>query len=102
MIKFLGKNKIYNETVLHQFSENETIFDVAKKYNISVELLKRNKTQNIYAGQCIAISGLNKKYHIVKPTETILSISTLYHTTPELILKKNNVQQIFIGQLLEI
>ncbi|MBR1925422.1 MAG: LysM peptidoglycan-binding domain-containing protein [Clostridia bacterium] len=102
MIKFLGKNKIYNETILHQFSANETLFDVAKKYNISLEVLKHNKTQNIYAGQCIAISGLNKKYHLVRPTETIKSIAKLYNTTPLDILKKNNVQQIFIGQLLEI
>lgn len=102
MITILGKNKFKSGQVLHQVKQNETFKDIAKKYNISTEVLKQNPTKELYAGQCILISGLDKKYHVVKPTETIFEIAKKYNTTPEKILEKNHTKNIFIGQLLEI
>ncbi len=102
MINFLGKNKFSSPEILYRAKQGETLSDIAKKYNIGMEVLRQNPTKDLYEGQCILICGLDKKYHIVKPAETISSIAKMYNTSPEVILEKNNTQQIFIGQLLEI
>ena len=102
MIKFLGKNKVFNSTILHRVQKDETLEDIAKIYNISTQILKQNITKNLYAGNCLAICGLNKKYHIVKPCETILSIAKQYDISAEQLLQKNKITKIFIGQMLEI
>lgn len=102
MFKFLGKNKVFNSTILHQVKLGETLKDIAKEYNVNYEILKQNPTQELYAGQCVLVSHLGKKYHIVKPLETVSSISKLYNISEEELLQKNNARQIFIGQLLEI
>ena len=102
MIKVLGKNKVFNSTILHKVEKGQTIDDIAKIYNVSIELLRQNKTKNLYPGQVIALSGLNKKYHIVKPAETIQSIAKQYDISVDYILSKNKIEKIFIGELLEI
>jgi len=102
MFNFIGKNKVFNNTVLHQVTTGQTLKDIAKQYNTNLEVLKQNPTKELYAGQCIALTNLDKKYHVVKPAETIQTIAQKYKTTPEIILQKNKVRQIFIGQLLEV
>lgn len=100
MFKFLGKNKAFNSTVLHEVLEGETLEQIARKYGVTVQALKQNPTKEIYAGQRIAISGMDRRYHVVKPTETLASIAKLYNTTTAAIKEKNKTQQIFVGQLL--
>jgi len=102
MFNFIGKNKTFNTTILHQVTTGQTLKDIARQYNTNLEVLKQNPTKELYTGQCIALTNLDKKYHVVKPAETIQSIAQKYETTPEKILEKNNAQQIFIGQLLEV
>lgn len=102
MFDFLGKNKRFTQDVLHQVTTGQTLNDIARQYNSNLEVLKQNPTKNLYSGQCLMLSNLDKKYHIVKPAETIQKIADKYHSTPEKIMQKNNVRQIFIGQLLEI
>ncbi len=102
MFKFLGKNKAFNSTVLHEVKEGETLEQIARKYGITVQALKQNPTSEIYAGQRIAISGMDHTYHVVKPTETLASIARLYNTTVAILKEKNKTQQVFVGQLLII
>lgn len=102
MFNFLGKNKVFNNTILHQVTNEENLKDIAKQYNTNLEVLKQNPTKELYEGQCIALSNLDKKYHLVQPTQTLQYIAELYKSTPQKILQKNNVREIFIGQLLEI
>ena len=102
MIKFLGKNKVFNPNILHRVSKNETIFDIAQIYNVNPKILEKKYGTNIYVGKCLIIFCSNKKYHIVKPTETIAGICKQYDISPKELLSKNNITKLFIGQMLEI
>ncbi len=102
MIKPLGKNVIFNPTILHRVLQNETIEDISKHYHIPTQILERKYGKNLYVGQCLIINTTNKKYHIVKPAETIAGICKQYDISIDELKKKNNITNIFIGQMLEI
>ena len=101
MLTILGKNKHFSSSILHQIEDGENLKNKKKRYNISVELLK-HKNSEIYAGNAILIEGVDKKYHIVKPAETIDSIAKKYNISPQEIMEKNNTTKLFVGQLLEL
>ncbi len=102
MLTVLGKNKRFSSSVLHQVEEGESLKDIAKKYNISVEFLKHNKNNELYAGNAILIEGIDKKHHIVQPAETIDAIAKKYNISAQEIIEKNNTTKLFVGQLLEL
>lgn len=102
MIRFLGKNVLFNNCVLHRVLENETIYDIAKIYSVNPIVLEKKYGTKLYAGSCIVLKDINKKYHIVKPAETIKSICMQYDISPDELLRKNNIQKLFIGEILEI
>ena len=102
MFNFIGKNKVFNNTVLHQVTTGQTLKDIAKQYNTNLEVLKQNPTKELYAGQCIALTNLDKKYHVVKPAETLQKIADMYNVSIEHIKKNNQVNEVFVGLTLYI
>ena len=102
MITFLGKNKMFSNEIMHRIENGQTFEDISKIYNIPIDALKANNKEEIYDGQCVILCGFGKKYHIVKPAETLETIAQKYNTTKQSLKQKNSAQQIFVGQLLEI
>lgn len=101
MIKIIGKNVAFNPNVLHRVEKDETIYDIARTYHINPQVLIKKYGTNLYPGQCL-IFCTNKKYHIVKPTETIEKICQQYDISRDELIKKNNITKLFIGQMLEV
>ena len=102
MIKLLGKNVIFNTNVIHKVQDGETIYSIAQIYHINPKMLEAKYGNNLYSGQCLLIYCSNKKYHIVKPAETIEKICRQYDISQDKLLKQNNITKLFIGQMLEI
>ena len=88
----------------------DTLYGIAKKYNTTVDELKRinNLTSNILQiGQILKIPGSqtdNYFNYIVKKNDTLYSIARNYNTTVDEIKKINNLTSniISIGQVLKI
>jgi len=103
---------------IHIVSPGETLSSVARKYNTTVELIKENNklsTDFITIGQKLTINpGLKNKtpqkqadyalVHIVKPGETLTSISKTYGVSIESLAAANQLQtpNITVGQKLTI
>lgn len=94
------------ENKYHIVKNNETLFDIAKNFKVPVSYIKKlNKIENdkdFYEGKILFFEKVNYKIHIVKPMETIDSISTMYGIDRNELIKNNNIKSLFIGQQLEI
>ncbi len=101
MIEFLGKNLVFSNYIFHKFKNGETIESVSSLYHINKTIIEKC-CDEVYAGNCILIPVKNKKYHIVKPTETIASICKKYDISYDELISKNSIKKLFIGQMLEI
>ena len=102
MIKILGKNKFANKIIMHKVLKDETVEDISKAYNIPKQIIERKYGNKLYAGECLILTNINKKYHIVKPLDTINEICKQYDISCDELKSKNNITQLFIGQMLEI
>lgn len=90
-----------NLIIFHKVKENETIEQIAKIYNINVQLLKyENKIDEVFAGDLLFIPQQNQNIYIVQPTDTLPSIAKKLNITVEQLKQKNNCLNIFIGQKL--
>lgn len=97
--------EIKQKNIVYKVKENETLSDIAKKFNTTVESLKlENKINEVDFGDVIIIFKKNLALHVVKPAETLLDIAKKYHTTIKHIIEVNNLvsTNIFIGQKLVI
>lgn len=72
-----------------------------KKYNLSYSCVVSNN-DDFKKGDRVIIINKKLRVHIVKPTETIKSISLKYGVLEEQILAQNNIKNIFVGQQLLI
>ena len=72
-----------------------------KKYNLAYSCVVSNN-DDFKKGDRVIIINKKLRVHIVKPTETIKSISLKYGVLEEQILAQNNTKNIFIGQQLLI
>ena len=124
MLEIPLKNKMEkeedNDNNLHLVEPSETLFSISRKYNVSVEDLKKwnkLKTSNISIGQKLIVNskvdnnqristaeekkaeGI-KVLHTVKRGQTIFSIARKYNTDPGKIKSWNNLinNNINIGQ----
>jgi len=78
---------------------NETLKEIAKKFGVDVFVLQRNnEISHLSQGDYIEIS--NKNIYVVKPLDTISSISRKVGVSEQMLIQKNNIRQIFIGQIL--
>ena len=104
MIKVLKHSHMFCEKLLHQVGQNETLTSIASDYNTTVASIKSANPElnEIRAGACIFITDINQRFYVVKPTDTLESIAQKHRTSKEKIKQKNNLKEIFIGQLLSI
>ena len=98
----------------YKVKSGDTLYSIAKKYNISVNELKELnnlKNNNIIVGQVLKIKSnipseevTGKNYYIVKSGDTLYSIAKKYNTTVDEIKKLNNLKSnnLSIGMELKI
>ena len=98
----------------YKVKSGDTLYSIAKKYNISVDELKELnnlKNNNITVGQVLKIKSnipseevTEKNYYIVKSGDTLYSIAKKYNTTVDEIKKLNNLKSdnLSIGMELKI
>lgn len=94
--------KIYKDTpiteAVHIVGSGDTLYSIAKKYNVSVDALKaiNNKTNNLLSiGEKLKIPNSNtnnaNKTYIVKPGDTLYGIASKNNTTVNAIKSLNNL-----------
>ena len=98
----------------YKVKSGDTLYSIAKKYNISVNELKELnnlKNNNITIGQVLKIKSnipseevTEKNYYIAKSGDTLYSIAKKYNTTIDEIKKLNNLKSdnLSIGMELKI
>ena len=98
-IKFLED---FFDKELVVLSKDNNIESFLFKNNLSNKdlLIERNFDEKRHVK--IFIVSKRDKIHIVKPGETLSSISNKYNVSIDIISKKNNISKIFIGQQLKI
>ena len=84
----------------------DTLYSIAKKFNISVDDLKDNNnlTSDILSiGQSLKINGSNNEY-IVKQGDTLYSIARKFNTSVSTLADLNNLSTslLYVGQKLII
>ena len=86
-----------DNSIFHTVRPGETIYSIASMYNVSAgEIIDQNKLQNnsVNVGQTLTIRKelpTEFLYHIVKPGESVYSISKLYNTSINDIRRINNL-----------
>jgi len=97
---------IKENDILYAVKQNETLKDIALKFNTTEELLKNyNDLKNdVDFGDVILINEKNKALYIVKPLDNLDSISKKFMVSTQEIIRKNNLAttKLFIGQKLII
>ena len=97
-----------NEILTHQVKEGETIWSVAKHYNLKAETIiwaNNLESETIKPGQQLIIPPVDGAIHIVAQGETLKEIAQKYEADLENILVFNELtspEEIFSGQVLII
>jgi LysM repeat protein len=96
------KNHIYLKMgVLYQVKEGDTLFKVAKKYNVPAYIIGReNGVKEIKAGMRLIIPSPSGIRYVVKPFETIESIAKDYFINPDFLKEFNKLDRVFFGQVI--
>ena len=103
-----GEEYSPNSSTEYIVQKGDTLYGVAKKYNISVsDLLQANNITgtSLSIGQVLKIpSGDVKNYYTVLKGDSLYSIAKKFNTSVDMIKKKNNLVSniLTIGQVLEI
>lgn len=96
-IKYIKKPEVF-------FVSNESFEEIAKKFDCSVSSLKSyNKLDSIYNGSILAIPShqtQTKKVYVVKPADTLEKIAIKLNVKKQDLIKENNINKVFIGQIL--
>ncbi len=94
---------------IHVVQQGETLFSISKRYEVSLDELKRYNglsTNEISLGMELILPKSKKVYkvHFVQPKETLYSISKLYNISQQDLLKSNPQLEdgVKIGQRLQI
>lgn len=80
-------------------------FDIYSVLNTSKEnVLRNNNKIKFYAGEYVKVKINDYISHVVKPAETLTSISNKYNVNINKLIKDNmlNNNKLFIGQILKI
>ena len=104
-----------NEYIYYTVKSNDTLYQIAIKYNTSVNsIVHLNNIQNpnkIYINQVLKIKANNNSnnneyiYYTVKSGDTLYQIAIRYNTSVSSIIKLNNIQnpnKIYVNQVLKI
>lgn len=95
--------------LIHVVKEEDTLYSISKQYGVSIEEIKTLndlEENNINIGDSLRMSGTVVKsgYHVVKPKETLYSISKQYNVTVEELKSLNGLHEnhLDIGQQLRV
>jgi LysM repeat protein len=88
----------------YKVNKGDSIYAIAKKYNINPELLEAlngiNANDYIYPNQTILIPKSNYSYYITKSGDTLDSVINVLGVTRDKFLKDNNIIYLLEGQML--
>ena len=105
-IDYIPKENKENE---YKVKDGDTLYSIARKFNISVEKLKQINNLNnniIYKGQLLKINDNNKEVeteiYIVKNKDTLYSISKKYNISVNELKELNNLKsdELYVGEQL--
>lgn len=90
---------------VHRIARGETLYSIAKKYGVTVDLLQRSNgitdPTRLRSGQKLTIP----RSHVMRKGDTIWSVGRKYGVTPALILAANEIidpTEVRVGQVLVI
>lgn len=92
---------------VHIVKVGDTLFNIAKRYGITVEQLKnanQKSTNHIIIGERLSIDGVNTNEHIVRAGDTLFNIAKRYDKTVDELKSLNGItssNKIKIGQTLK-
>lgn len=91
---------------VHIVKVGDTLFNIAKRYGITVEQLKnvnQKSTNHIIIGERLSIDGVNTNEHIVRVGDTLFNIAKRYDKTVDELKTLNGItsNKIKIGQTLK-
>lgn len=105
--------KIENNTIMsggnnyfeyYEIKKGDTLYDIARRYNINPELLASlnglNYDDYIYPDQTILIPKANYSYYITKKGDTLSSVGDIFGSDKDSLLKENPTIYLLEGQLL--
>lgn len=88
---------------LYRVKAEDTVFSLSSRFNACVGkiIFDNNLTKEISAGDILLITKEEQTYEIM-PTDTLESVAKKFNTTPERILRENNVPYIFCGLIIKV
>lgn len=97
------KVKLRNNFFYRIKNENEK--ELYSLLNTSKEnVIRNNNKLAMYPGEMVYITINNYITHVVKPTDTLISICDKYKMNPEKVKQDNNLKtsKLYIGQIIKI
>lgn len=91
----------YLEKELFMVEDDQSKNDFAKKINVNANNIVSDNEQ-LEKGDIVLVNYKKSFIYIVKPIDTLESISKKFGKSVEEIKRKNNIRAIFIGQQLDI
>lgn len=88
----------------YRVTEKDTVFSVAKKFNIAPTVLIKlnNLKSEIECGDLLYIEKDDCLLYTVKPFDTVKVLAKKFNTTEDKILSDNGVEYIFYGLIIKI
>ena len=101
-------NNQTNNNIQYVIKPGDTLYNIAKRYNTSVDEIKRLNnlsTNMLKIGETILIPGTsNYQTYVIRTNDTLEGIALKYNTTVENIMKANNLltDDVTVGQIILI
>ena len=88
----------------YTIKKGDTIYDIARRYNINPELLAAlnglNNNDYIYPDQIILIPKSGYSYYITKAGDTLDSVANIFNMNRDKMLEENDTIYLLEGQML--
>lgn len=90
------------EKFLYRVKDGDTYKSISHQFKVSEQKLKTdNKIEELYTGCVLFVDTTTTKTYVVKPMDTLEKIANKLNIPKDVLIKQNNIKQIFIGQKLE-
>lgn len=90
---------------IYVVKDGENLLSISAKFGVSpMEILTKNKISehNIQLGTVLVIDKVDGQRYIVKPFDSLESISEKFNKSVEDIKNFNNIKQVFLGEVIYI
>lgn len=89
---------------LYEIKEGDSLYKISKKYNVNTKLLAElnglDLDDYIYSGQMLLIPKKDVSYYITKEGDTLKTISDIFGTKEENIVKQNKTIYLLQEQMI--